>query len=580
MPDNLTMSYDERPWLKSYDEGLAPDVHILEMTLTEWFDDVLNLFPERPALHFFGKRLTYRTLMDHADRVAQALADGGCHKGDVVCIHLPNIPQYMITQIGALRAGCAASGLSPLSTPTELSYQLNDSKAKALVTLDVLYEHRLSHIADKLPHLKVIFVTGILDFLPRYKRILARLLKKVPTGKIIPNKGKQVVPFMKILARYPVQQIANDLTPEDTCLVQYTGGTTGIPKGAVLTHRNLVANLSQMIEWTKPERGREIALSGFPFFHLAGLMIGLLTVSLGGAQVLIPDPRDTKHIIKEMVRYRPTVLVNVPSLYLMLLEEPAFRRLDFTRVKFCISGAAPFPVEGIRELERVVGENKLIEVYGMTETSPIITMNPYRGTKKIGTVGIPVQGTRVRLVDLETGTREVPLQEEGELIVHGPQVMKGYLNRPEETQIALRTMQGERWLFTGDVAKMDEDGYFTIVDRSKDMLNVGGFKVFSREVEESIIAHPAIVLCAVIGVPNPKRPGSELVKLVVQLHKAYHEKDQESIKEELILFARSRLSPYKVPKLVSFVKELPLTPVGKVDKKSLREVFYRTKSTY
>jgi long-chain acyl-CoA synthetase len=285
--------------------------------------------------------------------------------------------------------------------------------------------------------------------------------------------------------------------------------------------------------------------------------------------VLIPDPRDTKHIIKEMARYRPTSLINVPSLYMMLMEEPGFRKLDFSNLKFCVSGAAPFPADGIEELERVIGANKLIEVYGMTETSPIITMNPRRGKKKAGTVGLPVQSTRVKLVDLETGTREVPLGEEGEIIAQGPQVMKGYLNRPDETACALRELQGERWLYTGDVARMDEQGYVTIVDRTKDMLNVGGFKVFSREVEEKLHDHLTIELCAIVGVPNPRRPGSELVKLVVQLGQAYKDSSKEDIKEDILSFAREHLSPYKIPKVIEFMDRLPLTPVGKVDKNSL-----------
>ena len=254
-----------------------------------------------------------------------------------------------------------------------------------------------------------------------------------------------------------------------------------------------------------------------------------------------------------------------------LLEEPGFRKLDFSGLKFCISGAAPFPVDRIRELEGVIGIGKVIEVYGMTETSPIVTMNPIKGKKKVGTVGLPVQKTKVKLVDLETGTREVPVGEEGEIIVRGPQVMKGYLNEPGETQLTIRDLEGEDWLYTGDVARMDEDGYFTIVDRTKDMLIVGGFKVFSREVEENLHDHPAIEFCAIIGVPNPERPGSELVKLVVQLNPAYQAKSPEDVKEEIRSFAKKNMSPYKVPKIIEFMENLPLTPLGKVDKKALRQ---------
>ncbi|MBC8420493.1 MAG: AMP-binding protein [Desulfobacterales bacterium] len=565
------MTYDDKPWLKSYDEGVHPEIEIPDISLVDRFDEILRRFPERPAIHFLGKTLDYRTVMGHANRVAWALMDAGCGPGDVVGINLPNIPQNLIAQIGALKAGCATSGVSPLLTPNEIVYQLTDCRAKALITLDAIFEHRLSGVSDQLPDLKVVIVTGILDFLSKIKQALARILKKVPTGRITPLPGKTVWGFMDLLARYGDRPPGLAIRPEQPCLIQYTGGTTGVPKGTVLTHRNLVANLTQILDWAKPEMGKEIGLSGFPFFHLAGLMLGLVGVSVGATQILIPDPRNTGHIVKEMGRHRLTFLVNVPTLYMMLLETPGFRKLDFSGLKFCISGAAPFPVEGIRELEGVIGQNKMIEVYGMTETSPLITMNPRQGEKKIGTVGLPLQGTRVKLMDLETGTWEVPFGDEGEIIVQGPQVMKGYLNKPDETEIALKELDGERWLYTGDVGRMDEEGYVTIVDRSKDMLNVGGFKVFSREVEEKLIDHPAIELCAVVGVPNPKRPGSEIVKLVVQLDRAYPERVEERVIDEILVFARENLSPYKVPKIVEFMKELPLTPIGKVDKKALRK---------
>jgi acyl-CoA synthetase (AMP-forming)/AMP-acid ligase II len=275
-------------------------------------------------------------------------------------------------------------------------------------------------------------------------------------------------------------------------------------------------------------------------------------------------------VVKEMEKYRPTVTYNVPSLYMMLLEEPGFKKLDFSQLKVAISGASPFPAESIRELEAVIGAGKVLEGYGMTETSPAITTNPRLGAKKIGSIGLPVPNTRVRLMDLETGSQQVPIGEEGEIVVAGPQVMSGYLNKPEESKIALREHDGEIWLHTGDVARMDEDGFFFIVDRAKDMLSVSGFKVFSREVEEKLYEHPDIDLCAIIGVPDPKRPGSEIVKLIVQLIPTTKGRDVEEIKQDILEFSRENMSPYKVPKIIEFVDELPLTPVGKVDKKALR----------
>ena len=564
------MNYDEKPWLGRYDSHVLAELEFPESSLVDRFDSVVERFPHNPALHFLGVTLTFEELMAHADRFAQGLIAHGCGSGDAVGINLPNVPQYLIAQIGTLKAGCAATGVSPLLTSREMAYQLRDCGAKALVTLDAVFENRLVEIADQLPDLRLIAATGIIDFLSPLKRFLGRLLKKVPRGKVGPLPGKEVIRFMDILSRYPAQRPDVKITPDDYCLIQYTGGTTGVPKGTILTHRNMVSNVVQIENWTKVDSGGETALSGFPFFHLAGLAMALVVMSIGGTQVLIPNPRDTKHIVKEMARYRPSILVNVPSLYMMLMEEEGFRALDFSNLEFCLSGASPFPAETIRELESIAGEGSVLEVYGMTETSPIVTMNPRFGTKKIGSVGIPVGSTRVRLVDLETGNDMVKVGEEGELIVQGPQVMQGYLNKPEETAVTLREHDGETWLHTGDIARMDEDGFFFIVDRAKDMLSVGGFKVFSRELEEKLYEHSAIEFCAIIGVPNPKRPGSEIVRLVVQPTPEHKHRDESQLKEDILAFSRENFAPYKIPKIIDIVTEIPLTPVGKVDKKALR----------
>lgn len=564
------MAYDAKPWLKHYDPGIPPEFEIPRISLADQLDSVASRVPASPAVHFLGVTLTYRELMAHADRFAQALMDHGCANGDVVGISLPNIPQYLIAQIGVLKAGCAASGLSPLLTPREMAQQLRDCRAKALVTLDPIFEHRLTGISDQLPDLEVIISTGILDFLSVVKRTLARVLKKVPHGKVRPLPNKRVLRFLDVLSVYAPKDPGIKVNPDHPCLIQYTGGTTGVPKGSIITDRNMLAQLTIVTEWLQMEWGKEVILSGFPLFHIAGLVLGLGSLFMGHSQILIPDPRNTKHIVKEMAKYRPTILVNVPSLYMMLLDEPGFRKLDFSRLAFCLSAASPFAAESIRELETVIGSGKLLEAYGMTELSALATTNPRRGTKKIGSVGVPLPNTTIRLVDLETGSREVGVGEPGEMVVSGPQVMKGYLNRPEETALALRIHDGEIWLHTGDVARMDEDGFFFIVDRAKDMLNVGGYKVFSREVEEKLYEHPGIEFCAILGVPNPQRPGSEVVKLVFQASKTYKERAPEELREDILTFSRENFVPYKIPKIIEQVESMPLTPVGKVDKKALR----------
>lgn len=562
--------YDEKPWLKFYDDNVDPEIVIPNVSYADLFVETAKNHPDEPAAHFMGVTINYGELDDMTARFAAFLKKSGCAPGDTVGVNLPNIPQYLIALLGALRRGCAVTGISPLLTPKEMAYQINDSGAKCLVTLDAIFEHRVREIQNEIPHLKTVAAANIGDFLPVVKRFLGKLLKKIPSGKIGPLPGIDVVSFREMLASSPPDVTPVSINPEDTCLIQYTGGTTGLPKGTILTHRNIVVNLNQISRWMEMEEGKEVMCSAFPLFHMAGLIVCMTSVVKNIPQCLIPDPRNTKHICGEIEKYRPSLLTNVPSLYQMLMEEPKFKTLDFSNCNVCISGAAPFAVESIEAFESIVGKGKVLEVYGMTETSPILTMNPAKGQKKIGSVGIPIQSTRIKLVDIETGEQEVPMGEEGELIANGPQVMKGYLNKPEETAHALREFQGEKWLYTGDVARMDADGYFSIADRVKDMLIVGGYKVFSREVEEKLYELPEVEFCAIVGIPNKDRPGNDIVKLVVQRSAQAEDKDPEALKNEIIEYCKKNMAPYKVPKIIDFTDEIPLTAVGKVDKKQLR----------
>jgi len=563
-------TYDDMPWLKSYDQGVAHRMEVRDASFSDLFAEAVAGHPERPAIRFMGVALSFSELDEMSRRFAAYLQRSGCSPGDVVGINLPNIPQYLVALTGALRCGCAVTGISPLLSPKEMAYQINDSGASVLVTLDAIFEHRLRPIAGEVAGLDHVVAAGVGDFLPAFKRILGRLLKKIPSGRVGPLPGKTVCTFPELLSGNPPEVETVKVSPDDTCLIQYTGGTTGLPKGAVLTHRNIVVNIDQVVEWLKLRPGQEVACSAFPLFHMAGLIFGMIALSNGYTQCLIPDPRNTDHICGEIKRHRPTILANVPSLYQLLLENPTFRTLDFSPCRLFFSGAAPFAVEAIEAFEEVVGKGKVLELYGMTETSPVLTMNPNEGAKKIGTVGLPISSTHVKLVDIDTGTQEVPVGEEGELIARGPNIMKGYLNKPEETAHTLRNFQGETWLYTGDVAKMDEDGFFTIADRVKDMLIVGGFKVFSREVEETLYEHPAVELCAIVGLPNPERSDSEIVKAVVQRTEAAAAAAPDEVKRQIVEFCRERMAPYKVPKVIEFVDELPLTAIGKVDKKALR----------
>ncbi len=556
------MIYEQKPWLKSYDLGVQAEIEIPNVSLKDHFVHTFKEFSERPALHYMGMTMTFGELLEKSGRFAKALIERGLTKGDLVAIHMPNTPQYLIALVGSLRAGCAISGVSPLLSPDEMAYQINDSGAKAILTLDLLFAARIAAIADRLPKLELILVTGAADMLP--------ITTQYPAGT--PLAGKEVMSFASFLASASTDVSDITVSPADTCFVQYTGGTTGRPKGAELSHSNMMANIIQGEHWNQSIiRGQEIYLSAFPIFHVAGLGTANGAMAHGHAQVLIPDPRNLQYIVKAIAAHKPTVICNVPSLTLMLLADPEFKKLDFSSLKAWISGASPFPVDVIPVLESVIGEAKLIEVWGMTETSPVITANPIKGKKKGGSVGLPLPNTLLRVVDPIDGVTSVPMGKEGELVASGPQVMKGYWNQPEETQTALRAHNGCAWMHTGDIGRMDEDGYVYIVDRVKDMIIVGGYKVFSIEVEDHFYKHPAVGMCALIGLPNPERPDSEIVKLFVQKSSEYKDKPNDEIEGELVAYARDKMAPYKVPKVVEFIDSMPLTSVGKVDKKLLRK---------
>ncbi len=562
-------------WRKSWDPGITDlDPKVWEISYTEAIRPVFEQYPDQLALEFLGIEITFKELDEYSNQFANMLIEHGFKVGDIVGLNVVNTPQYVIAWLGTLKAGCVVSGVSFLLSSEQLEYQINDlgsvGNKVALVTLDAVFEHRLKPISSKLQKLELVIATNVADFLPKIKQVLGKLLKKVPKGKVTPLEGKKVINFMDILNTYSKELPDVKITPDDLAYIQYTGGTTGPPKGAMLTHRNSVSDLLIVQRWLDWDdtRGTGMAVSGFPFFHIAGLFFCLNCVYLGWAQLLIPNPRDTNHICKVIEKYKPTVYVNVPSLYQILLKNPKFKQLDHSNCEACISAAAPFPVESQKEFESIVGEGKLIEAYGMTECSPLTTMNPSKGKKKLGSIGLPYQNLDLKLVDPAT-RKEVPIGEPGEILVKGPMVMKGYLNRPEETKKAI---DSDGYMHTGDVAIFDEEGYLRIVDRTKDMIIVGGFKVFSTKLEDTLMEHPAIGMVATIGIPNPERPGSELVKAYIQLDPDYaYDGNEEKLKEDITKFAKEKCAPYEVPKIIEISEELPLTVVGKVDKKRLRK---------
>lgn len=566
--------YASRFWKKSWDPGLDDiDPKEFDTIYPAMIREAFKKFPDKMALEFLGVELTFRELDEYSNQFANMLIDHGFKKGDVVGINLPNTPQYIIALIGTLKAGCIISGVSPLLSAVQIQYQINDlgsgGKQVALITLDAIFAGHIIKIANKMPQLKLVITTNVVSFLPKIKQVLGKALGKVPKGKVTPLEAKIVLDLHKdVFGGYSTDPVKVDISPDDIGWIQYTGGTTGPPKGAVLTHRNCVSNMKSIIAWLQWEWGKGILCSGFPYFHIAGLTVCESALSAGFGQLVIPNPRDTDHIVKVMKKYHPTNLVNVPSLYQLLIKNPKFREIDHSELGTCISAASPFPKESQIELESIIGEGKLLELYGMTELSPVVTMNPSLGRKKLGTVGVPFLNVELKIVDPETG-EEVPLGEPGEICVRGPLVMQKYYNKPEETKKAI---DADGYMHTGDVGFMDKDGFIKIVDRTKDMLIVGGFKVFSSKVEDTLSKHPAIGLIALIGEPNPDRPGSEIVNAHLQIDPEYpYDGDEEKLKQDIIEFAKEHCAPYEVPKKIHILTDIPLTAVGKIDKKVLRQ---------
>ena len=552
----------EKPWLKNYDKKVPPTLKYEDKTFAEKFREVVEKYPNKTALIYMGSQLTYRDLDDLSNQLAQYFIKIGLKPDDVVGLHMPNIPANYISIIAVQKAGCVSTGLSPLLTPHEMEHQINNSKAKVIMTVDLLFG-KIAEVADKTKFSTVV-VSEIADFLPGMKRVLGKLLKKIPTGEVKPLSGKTVTKFMDVIREMPKDRVAVKRNMNDIIFMMYTGGTTGPSKGALLTQRSYMSNREQTLAWL--DIGPEFfALSAFPLFHIAGLAFGGFILTVGATQICVPNPRDTHFIINAIKTYKPHAVVNVPTVFFELMKKPEFRKLDLSKLRWCLSAAAPFPPDYIGELEGIIGKGNFIELYGMTETSPVTCCNPRYGKKKATSIGMPLSDTEFKLIDPETGQSAKP-GEPGEIAIRGPQLMKGYYNQPEETANAIR----DGWMFTGDVARMDEDGYFYIVDRVKDMVIVSGFKVFTRELDDVLMKHPDIELAASIGIPDPDRPGSERVGTAIVLKPGIEKSAAE--KEKIIKYLRENVAPYKVSKAIEFMDQLPMSGVGKILKRELKKI--------
>ncbi len=550
----IDVSEINRIWLKHYDEGVRPNIDYPEVPLYKLLEESARKYPDKPALVFFGKKITYRELDDISDRVASFLKDLGIGKGDRVIVDLPNTPHYAAAYYGILKTGAVVVQCNPMYTEREIRYIVDNSEAEYGFFIEFVYP-RIKKLIDE-GKLKKVVICKIEDYLPFPLNVLYKFKKQ----KVSIDSRKEVIHWKDVL-KYPPTKDRPEINPkEDVAIFLYTGGTTGVPKAVMSTHFNLVANAYQVLEWLPEKNPNEVFLGVLPYFHSYGMTTSLnAPIAYGSTIILIPDPRDIKRILEAIEKYRVTIFCGVPTMYNAILNHPELKKYDISSVKYCISGAAPLPIEVKREFERVTG-GKLVEGYGLSETSPVTHANPLNGVNKEGSIGIPFPDTYAVVVDNDG--KVLPIGEVGELAIYGPQVMKGYWKMEEETKKVL--ING--WLLTGDMAKMDDDGYFYIVDRKKDMIIAGGYNIYPREVEEVLYEHPAVLEAAVIGVPDPYR--GETVKAFIVLKPEYRGKVTE---EEIIKFCRERLAAYKVPRIVEFRDELPKSTVGKILRRVLKE---------
>lgn len=552
------MAVKERIWFKNYPEAVPQSLEYPDQPLPELLEKSAQEFPEREAIYFMGKRISYQELTEDVYRMARVLKELGVKKGDRVSLMLANTPQAVVSYYAVLKIGGVVVQTNPMYKERELEHLLADSGAETIICMDLVYP-QVEKVKPR-TSLKRVLVTGIQDYLPFPKNWLYSLKLKMDGAKRKIPYGDEVFAFSEVMKQAASDPVKNEIASMDeVALLQYTGGTTGPAKGAMLTHRNLVVNVIQCSHWMyKGERGQEKVLGLVPFFHVYGMTVVMnFSVYMAASMVLVPR-FDVKDVLKVIDRERPSFFPGAPTMYVALINHPEVTKYDLSSIQACISGSAPLPLAVQKEFEKLTG-GRLVEGYGLTECSPVTHANPIWDNRKNGSIGLPWPDTECRVVDPDRG-EEVEAGVAGLLQVKGPQVMKGYWNQPEETDRVLR----EGWLNTGDIAMMDEDGYFYIMDRQKDMIIAGGFNIYPREVEEVLYDHPAVQEVAVIGVPDPYR--GETVKAVLVL-----KPDAQVTEKELNTYCRSKLANFKAPRLYEFRDQLPKTTVGKVLRRELVE---------
>jgi len=547
----------EKLWHKSYAPGVPKSLDYERTTISEALTRSARNFPNHTALNYMGKRITYAELNRLVNSFARALQDLGIQEGDKVGVCLPNIPQVIIANLAIFRIGAVTVQNNPLYTERELAYQLNDSDARIVITLALLIP-RMEKIK---PETKIEKIIGcqVNTYLPFPKKQLFPFIKKDMYRKVVPTKDIKV--FEDLIGYYSSELVKDCSKWDELGALLYTGGTTGVSKGVMLSHANLSCNVQQAVAWfsdLKP--GEEKLVGNFPVFHIAGFtMIQNFSIWQAWEDILVPRP-EPKIIIEILKKYRPTILPGVPTIYIGLLADPDFRKLDLSFVKGFFSGAAPLAADTIKDLKDCTGA-MMCEVYGLTETAPCVTATPWGGTSKPGTVGVPVSDTNLRIVDVNVLEKELPLGVIGEIVIKGPQIMMGYYKNPEETAKVLK----DGWFYSGDIGCLEVDGYLKIVDRKKDLIISGGYNIYPVELDGVLYDHPKILEACTIGVHDDYR--GETVKVFVVV------KEGETLtEEEVITYCRENLAPYKVPKIIEFIDELPKSAVGKVLRRKLKEM--------
>ncbi len=559
--------YESRPWLKFYLKEVPPDVEIPEKSAVETFDEATGTWKDRTAVIFYGRKMSYRELRDHVDRFATALHDLGVKKGDRVALLLLNSPQFIIAYFGALKAGAILTAISPLYVSPEIKHQIEDSGARIIVCQDILYDNveRAGVKLDK------VILTSITEYLPGMKRfmgssVLRAVYQKMsaPPAELFDREG--FYQFQDLIKRYPPNPPKIQFNvKEDLVTLPYTGGTTGLPKGAMITHSNLTAAryLGDKFWGDVVQEGKETILAYLPFYHIYGQAVVMLGGLSEGYTLVIFTTPDLDDILNAMESYKATIFYSVPSLYEYLTDYHRTDRVNWKRIQVLVSGADALLEDTSAGWEKRTGA-KIHEGWGMTETSSVGIVSPY-GRQKVGSFGVPLPNTVAGIVNPES-TKFLPVGEIGELVVKGPQVGKGYWKNPEETKKMFVDIDGETWLRTGDLARMDEDGYFYFYDRKRDMIKYKGLAVFAREVEEVLTSHPQVKEAGVIGVPDPEV--GEKVKAIVVLETEARGKVSE---EEIMKYCAERIAHYKCPRIIEFRGEVPKTDVGKVSRRELRE---------